>query len=337
MVYCFQLLPHANIRYQESLDQLGRAELRCLLHALGFDDVPVHTEQIGGAAFLTFDVPTLAPAQLQLLSRHSALLMLCSREGELLRPLPVARPDYLPRDLAEVLKYKGKTSAVFTTMMIDLALCASDYCHQAAPVTVLDPICGRGTSCFCALQRGMNAIGMDIDRRDLKECADYFSRYLQYHKLKHRLDQSARTVRKTSVPEALYTLADTKEHFQQKDTRTLRLLQGDTGLIGELLRKAPVEILVADLPYGVQHAPQAGQRPESFLGMLSRILPAWKAALKKGGAMAVSFNALTLPRKKLVTLMEEAGLHVLTDAPYNNFEHFVEQAVTRDVVIARRD
>lgn len=337
MTYCFQLLPHANIRYQESLDQLGAAELRCLLDTLGFHDVPLHRETLGGAAFLTFDVPELDEAQLRLLTRHSALLMLCSREDGLLRPLDVVRPDYLPRDLAEVLKYKGKTSAVFTTMMIDLALCASDYHHQEAPVTVLDPICGRGTTCFCALQRGMNAIGLDIDRRDLKECADYFSRYLQYHKLKHKLDQSARTVRKTSVPEALYTLADSKEHFQQKDTRTLRLLQGDTGLTGELLRKFPVEVLVADLPYGVQHAPQDGRQPESFHGMLKRVLPSWKAALKPGGAMAISFNALTLPRKKLVELMEGAGLHVLSHGPYASFEHFVEQAVTRDVVVARRD
>lgn len=337
MTYCFQLLPHANIRYQESLDQLGAAELRCLLDTLGFHDVPLHRETLGGAAFLTFDVPELDEAQLRLLTRHSALLMLCSREDGLLRPLDVVRPDYLPRDLAEVLKYKGKTSAVFTTMMIDLALCASDYHHQEAPVTVLDPICGRGTTCFCALQRGMNAIGMDVDRRDLKECADYFSRYLQYHKLKHKLDQSARTVRRHSIPEALYTLADTKEHFQQKDTRTLRLLQGDTGLIGEVLRKSPAEVLVADLPYGVQHAPQDGRQPESFEGLLRRVLPAWKAALKPGGAMAVSFNTLTLPRKKLVALMEGAGLQVLTQAPYDSFEHFVEQAVTRDVVVARRN
>lgn len=337
MKYCFQLLPHANIRYQESLNQLGAAELACLLEAIGYPDVSLQHEQLGGAAFLSFEIPELTADQLRLLSRHSAMLMLCSREGDLLRPLDVLRPDYLPRDLAEVLKYKGKTSAVFTTMMIDLALCASDFFQKDGPITVLDPICGRGTTCFCALQRGMNAIGLDIDRRDLKECADYFSRYLQYHKLKHKLDQSARTVRKTSVPEALYTLADTKEHFQQKDTRTLRLLQGDTGLTGELLRKSPVDVLVADLPYGVQHAPQDGRQPESFHGMLKRVLPSWKAALKPGGAMAISFNALTLSRKKLVELMEGAGLHVLSHAPYTSFEHFVEQAVTRDVVVARRD
>jgi len=35
MRYCYQLLPHANIRYQEALGVLGAAELSCMLQALG--------------------------------------------------------------------------------------------------------------------------------------------------------------------------------------------------------------------------------------------------------------------------------------------------------------
>ena len=34
-------------------------------------------------------------------------------------------------------------------------------------------------------------------------------------------------------------------------------------------------------------------------------------------------------------MMEEAGFIVLEDAPYGKLEHFVEQAVTRDVIIAK--
>ena len=338
MVYLFQLLPHANIRYQASQDHLGTSELACLLHALGLSGAEVSPVRVGGAAFLSFTAPELTPAQLAHLARHSAMLLMCVREeSNLLRPLEVPRPGYLPRDLAEVLKYKGKTSAVFTAMMINLALSASDFFLQESHVTVLDPLCGRGTTCFCALQQGMNAVGLDLDRRDLKEAADYFSRYLQYHKLKHGLQQSSRTVRKSAVPEAVYTMADTREHYQQGDVRTLRLLQGDTGLTGELMRKTPAHILVADLPYGIQHAPQDGRKPESFTAMLRRVLPAWRDALKPGGAAAVSFNTLTLPRKTLMELMEGAGFRVLTDAPYADFEHFVEQAVIRDVVVARRE
>ena len=334
MTYCFQLLPHANIRYRAALEDLGRAELDCLLRAMGLAR-DIQVTAIGGCAFLTFDGEALTERQLELLFRHSAGWLLCEREGDLLRPIERPETDYLPADLAEVLKYKGKTSAVFTRMMINCALASSDYFTLDAP-TVLDPVCGKGTTCFTALQGGMNAVGLDCDRRDLKETADYFSRYLQFHRLKHKLDQGSRTVKKASVPEAVYTVADTKEHYQAGDARTLTLYLGDTGLTGELMRKHPAHVLVADLPYGVQHAPQAGHRTETLPQLLGRALPAWKQALLPGGAMALSFNTLTLPRKKLIASVQEAGFLPIYDENDRRFEHFVEQAVTRDVVLARR-
>ena len=333
--YCFQLYPHANIRYRESLQALGRAELACLLDACGVE-ADVHVQKIGGCTFLTFETDALTNQQWAVLCRHSATLMICRKEDGALIPLEKPEPMYLPEDLAELLKYKGKTSAMFTRMMINCALCASDFLAVKAPV-VLDPMCGRGTTCFTALQSGMNAVGLDCDRRDLKETADYFSRYLQFHKLKHGLKQGSRTVKGTSVPEAIYTLADTKEHYQAGDTRSLTLLLGDTGLTGELLRKTPAHILVADLPYGVQHAPQEGRRAEAFPQLMRRALKSWYSALKPGGALAFSFNIYTLRRKEVEQVLTEAGLHVLSEGPYADFSHWVEQAVERDVVVARKE
>ena len=336
MVYLFQLTPHANIRYREAQVKLGQAELACILLRLG-----IHAEitpvQVGGVSFLRFEANELTQEQLSALSRHSAALLIAEQQGDLLRPLEKVSHDYLTEDLAEVLKYKGKTSAVFTRMMINCAWAASDFFGKDEPMTVLDPMCGRGTTCFVALQQGMNAVGVDIDNRDLKECADYFERYLQYHRLKHKLDQSSRTVRKHAVPAAVYTIADTRDHFKEGDTRTLSLFLGDTGLTGELCRKAPAHLLVADLPYGVQHAPQDGKRTESFMQVMKRALPQWKDAVRKGGAIALSFNTLTLKKADLVQLLADAGFSPITDAPYDDFQHFVEQAVHRDFVVARRD
>ena len=334
MTYCFQLLSHANIRYRAALESLGCAELDCLLRAMGLTR-DIRVETIGGCAFLAFDGAPLSPEQIALLFRHSAGWLLCEKEGELLRPIEPPPRDYLPADLAELLKYKGKTSAVFTRMLINCALAVSDFFPLEAP-TVLDPLCGRGTTCFTALQGGMNAVGLDCDRRDLKEAADYFSRYLQFHRLKHKLVQGSRTLKKTNVPEAVYTVADTREHYQADDTRTLTLYLGDTGLTAELMRKQPAHVLVADLPYGVQHAPQAGSRTETLPQLLGRALPVWRQALLPGGAMALSFNTMTLPRKKLLSLVTDAGFTPLFDESDRRFEHYVEQAVNRDVVLARR-
>ena len=183
----------------------------------------------------------------------------------------------------------------------------------------------------------MNAVCLDIDRKDLKEAADYFSNYLQFHRLKHRLAQSSRTLQKTAVPIAEYTFSDTKEHFAADDVRTLMLAEGDSGLIADLLKKRPADLLVCDLPYGVQHAPQNGKKAESFSKLLERILPAWRRALKRGGAAAISFNTLTLRKDTLLTLLQNAGFTPLTEPPYDDFSHFVEQAVHRDFIVARNE
>ncbi len=335
MEYLFQLTPHANIRYREAQTMLGSAELCCLLQGAGIS-APVDHITLGGCTFLRFEAPELTDAQLAAISRHSAALMICRREGDLLRPLEKACTDYLTQDIAEVLKYKGKTSAVFTRMMMNCACAASDFFQLDTPLTVLDPMCGKGTTCFVALQQGMNAVGVDIDNRDLRECAAYFEKHLQFHRLKHSLSQGSRTVRRHAVPEAVYTFADSKEHFKSGENRTFSLFLCDTGLTGELMKKAPAHLLVADLPYGVQHAPQQGKRTESFAQLMKRVLPQWHAALRKGGALALSFNTLTLKKADLIQWLAEAGFEPLTDAPCDNFEHFVETAVTRDFVVARR-
>lgn len=335
MYFCFQLTPHANIRYREAQLKLGQAELACLLRGLGLH-CAVSSAVIGGVTFLTFEAEALSPAQLSVLSRHSAALMICEKHDRMLLPLEKVSHDYFTEDLPEVLKYKGKTSAVFTRMMLNCAHAASDFFDAEQPLTVLDPMCGKGTTCFVALQQGMNAAGVDIDRRDLKEAADYFERHLQFHRLKHKLDQGSRTVRKHAVPEAVYTIADTKEHFKAGDTRTLALYLGDTGLTGELMKKTPAHLIVSDLPYGVQHAPQEGRRTETFQQVMKRALPSWHAALRPGGAIALSFNTLTLKKDTLAQLLTEAGFEPLLEAPYDDFQHFVETAVTRDFIVARR-
>lgn len=334
MRFVMQLTPHPNIRYRDAQCKLGQAELACLLRALSLPEA-VEPLSLGGATFLSFQADALTDAQLALLSTHSTSMMLCELLPEqLLRPLTLPQTDYLPADVAEILKYKGKTSATFTRMMLNCARAASQFALSDRPLTVLDPMCGKCTSGFVALQSGMNAVCLDVDRKDLKEAADFFSNYLQFHKLKHRLNQSSRTVQKTAVPVAEYLFADTKEHFAAGNTRTLTMMQGDSSLAGDLLKKQPADLLVCDLPYGVQHAPQAGSKADSFPRLMGRVLPAWYQALRKGGAIAVSFNTLTLRKETLISLMADAGFTPLTEAPYHDFAHFVEQAVNRDFVVA---
>ena len=334
MAYSFALVKHANIRYRESVSRLSQYELRSLLHSLSID-CNVTREEAGGAEFLTFDCRPLSDPEISFLSRHSCIGFMAEKTSDgLLRPLHPDTVSYLPEDLPEVLKYKGKTAVPFTMMMLNVALAQTPYANASGPLTVLDPLCGKGTTCFCALQRGMNAVGLDIDRKAVREAADYFSRYLKFHQLKHSIQHRSETIGNTSVPVTVFDFSDTREHYQSRDTHFLLLACGDTGLSPALVRRNPVHLVIADLPYGIQHAPQAGSKPESFVKLLSRALPVWRELLIPGGALAVSFNTLTLPASTAAGLIRQSGFTLCEGDLFSHFRHEVEQAVVRDVLFA---
>ncbi len=331
MVYTLGLAKFVNSRYRDSANRLSRCELLSMLRALSLD-CDVFSESLGGADFLTFECRPLSRTELAWLSSHSSVFFIGEKENGLIRPLEISGMNYLDEDLPEILKYKGKTSASFTRMMINIALSLSPYAFSDMPLTLLDPVCGKGTACFCALQAGMNAIGLDLDRKALHEAAEFFSRYLKMHMLKHSTRSWSETAGRFSLPVREFSFADTREHYQQNNTRFLRLAEGDTALVPALCRHLPVHLLIADLPYGVQHAPQFGKKPESFSSMLSRALPAWKQALLPEGIAAVSFNTLTLPVRQVVDIARASGFTPVEGSIFADLRHEVEQAVVRDIV-----
>mgnify|MGYP002517103683 CR=1 FL=1 len=58
--------------------------------------------------------------------------------------------------------------------------------------------------------------------------------------------------------------------------------------------------------------------------------------MKKGGTVAVSFNAQTLKRETVLSLLEQAGFEAKRGGAHEGFSHWVEQADTRDIAIRRR-
>lgn len=326
MFYAYQLKPHPNPRYQQSMFDLGKKELACMLLSCGIDS-PIEERVLGGTPFLCFSCDQQPPAIASFLAAHSGLYLAAELQGDLLRPLMLPRPDYLPADMPDVLKYKGKTNTAFTHMMINLALAAGQMYKAPAPC-ILDPICGHGTTLFCALTRGMDAIGIESDRKSVQEGSAYALKWLQTNRIKHQCDRTGRTIPGgKNAPETRITT-------QLENKRSLSFLLADTRNAAHLMRKKPAHALVADLPYGVQHAPTENGKMSSLENLLADALPAWRASLLPGAAAVLSFNTYTLKRKTLQQLMEDAGFTVLTEPPYDDFEHWVEQAVNRDVIVA---
>jgi len=168
MVYTFGLAKTVNIRYREDVNRLSRCELTAMLHALSVD-CEVMVESIGGADFLTFESRPLSDCELGRLRVHSSVVFMAEKEADgRLRPIGAGPGMYLEEDLPEILKYKGKTSASFTRLMINIAWSLSPFFSASEPLNFLDPLCGKGTSCFCALQAGMNAAGIDTDQKAVR-------------------------------------------------------------------------------------------------------------------------------------------------------------------------
>ncbi len=334
MRYGILLWPHANQRYQASAEQLSQSELNLLLNRCGMD-IQSEVAQIAGTRWLTFETDDLSKRAIRVLSDHSLLYMLAELlPGGAFKPVCGRRAALLGSDLAGVLKYKGKTNELFTELLINAALYTSDFADaDSRDIHLLDPMCGRGTTLFQGANRGFHVTGIDIDKKDIAESYNYFKRYLEYHKKKH----SQRSQSLTRAGKQL-TVLKSIEYFAGKSTangaQTFRLACADGAWAADICKQNSVHLLVADLPYGVQHAPGAkGGRMATFEKALLQALPAWRRVLKVGGCVALAFNIYTIKRDWLVQALENAGLCV---QPTDGFEHWVEQAVHRDIVVAKK-
>ena len=332
MKCAFLLYPHQNVRYRQSLLTIAAAELSMTLAALGRGG-EVRPVEMGGAAFLTFDCDHLTQRDVRMLSELASVYVMFTMEDAQMVPMESAHPNYIGEDLPALLKYKGKTNEMFTDAMITMALASSAFMPvHDSQLIVCDPMAGRGTTMMLALRRGYHGVGIEIGKADVKECCDYMTRYLEYHRIKHKRSETSLTVRgKCGGRETKFVLSDTAEHFKDGDTRTLRMICGDTRDAAALLKPQSVHLMVTDIPYGVQKG-TAG-RQDSIGGTLAAALPGWQEALKPGGALAMSFNTYVTRRADLVRLCERAGLEIIDTPP---LEHWVEQAVNRDVILARK-
>lgn len=334
MKYTILLWPHANVRYRNETQKLAEAELAIMLGRVAPGVEFASAECMGMPALeLNSDEP-LSEACFAALQGHSLLYGLFERRGDgALMPVCGREKPYLGEDLPGILKYKGKTNEMFTQLLVNAALYSADFRSAQGQIRLLDPMCGRATTLFVGANRGWNCTGADLDKNDLKEAEQFFKRYLEYHRYKHAIERSSLTVQGRKPANSVqFTFADSPEHFKQKQTASVKLVNADATATRETFGAKAFHMIVCDLPYGVQHASHGG----SLEQLLAKVLPGWREALVPGGTIAVSFNSQTLKTATVHACMEQAGLEPLTEGPYQQFSHWVEQAVTRDIAVCRR-
>ena len=342
MRYRLLLWPHANARYQQETRKLAQAELELML-ARHVPGARCAVDEGADMPCLTIDAPgPLDAGTVEAVRCHSLLYGLFeARDDGSLVPVAGRAATRLGPDLPAILKYKGKTNELFLEMLINAALYAGDYWDADGPLELLDPMCGRATAPFIALNRGWNAVGADVDRADLKEAERFFRRYLEYHRFKHTLTRESRTLEKgRAAPLCRFEYAPDARAFRKGEARTLSLVNLDATLAAEALGKDAFHIIACDLPYGVRHDAQlsrgADRRGNWLETLLAKALPDWRAALKPGGTVAVSFNAQNFSLVRVRDLMARNGFEVMQGGAYDEFAHWVEQAITRDIAVCRK-
>jgi SAM-dependent methyltransferase len=340
--YAFLLLPSFNRVYAESSAALARAELAVFNEsALGGRISAVGSSEIGGVPYITFHCGDFSDHDADLLANLSSLYALFRVEGDVLRPLRLRRLDRFDDDLITIPKYPGKTNEQFTKLLLNVTLMSSRFASGmlTRQFSVLDPLCGRGTTLNQAMMYGFDAYGADIDRRDIEAYAVFIQRWLKDKRLKHQAGFApVRRNRQVVAHRLRASFAATKEQYKAGDVQRIDVVHAETARVMEFFRPESVDLVVADAPYGVQHASHtAGKgRVRSPLDLVAESAPVWAKILRPGGALGISWNTFVARRPDAARALACAGLQVMDDGPYLNFGHRVDQAIARDILVARK-
>jgi hypothetical protein len=341
--YGLLLRPAANRVYAAGAVPLATAELHAFLdrdpEAVGAE---VGNRDIAGTPYLTISGPSLSPASVASLSNLSAAYALFElMDGDLLRPVPLTPLDRYDEDLLTILKYSGKTNEQFTKLLLNVTALASSLTRDGLdrPLRVLDPMCGRGTTLNQSLMYGWHASGVDLDRKDVDAYAAFLKTWLERKRLKHRLSIGpVRRDRKLIGRRLDVETAATRELWDAVATQQVTVVTADTTTVADNFRRESFDLLVVDLPYGVQHGSRSADRglARNPLELLDAALPGWCQVLRPGGAIGMSWNTQVAKRADVVSSLRSQGLDVLDSRPYDGFAHRVDQAIVRDLVVARR-
>jgi hypothetical protein len=342
MRYAMLILPSANRVYAESSVELTAAELAIFAAAVLDDGVgDIATEDIAGVSYVTFDSAPLDERSTRFLANLSSIYALFAVEdGGLLRPVPLRRLDRFDDDLVTIPKYAGKTNEQFTKLLLNATLMGSAFADRMLErrFSVLDPLAGRGTTLNQAMMYGYDAYGVDRDQKDFEAYGAFIQRWLKEKRIKHKAEHGpVRRNRQVVGRRLQITLAARKDDYKAADTQRIDMVNADTTRTLEFWKSGSVDLVVADAPYGVQHGSRTAKGLDRGpLELLRAAAPAWAGALRPGGALGLSWNTFVADRADAAAVLADAGLEVLDTPAHRRLAHRVDQAIRRDVLIARK-
>ncbi len=274
--------------------------------------------QLGGMDFLEIEWPE--EANTHALARLSFVQGIFQNEDGALR-VADCDPDWaLPLEMIFGAKFKGKTNERLTQLLMNIGLAVSGKVPEMC--TLLDPMAGRGTTLLWAMAYGMRSYGLDLDPAATPDLQRNATKWAKLLRLKHKVETGF-AAKKNKKGQGAF--------FEMKATSTsLRLTQGDAVNVGNIYRNAKFDLIVSDLPYGVQHMSGPSRSP---LEKLTKMASDYHRILAKDGVVVLAFNRNNPKRKAL----EDAFLGEGWTVQNSQFVHRMSESIMRDVLIATRN
>ena len=322
-----QIAPQRSTQYADLATALAPHEL--MLSPMGRIIKSIDVLELGGQTYCRCELAD-EPDQPQLhelgmLATTSAFFWyhetLGDFTGPFLNPIESGFDPYFPPDLVTTRRYKGKTNELFTHFLCNLAKFSSDFADTPwDTLRVFDPLSGGGTTLFTALMLGADVAGVEKSTKDVQSTASFIKQYAKVQKIVCKVKEERL---KKLGKRWWFSLGDAPKQCV--------LTAGDTAKSAQLIAgfKKP-HLIVADLPYGIQHRGH-------LVELLTEALPVWTSLLTSGGAMALAWESTRFARDEMISLVESTGLlTVLNELPYNQMVHRVDRVIKqRDILVAR--
>lgn len=342
--YLVLLAPSSNRVYAGDAPGIAAAELAVLAAAVRLDvTADPQRVTVAGVPYLGVEVAAAdAERAAALVARLSSAHALFEVQGELLRPLPLPPSTCLDDDLLTIPKYPGRTNEQLTRTLLTITLASTAWPEAAVlghrSFRVLDPLAGRGTTLSWALALGHDAMGVEVERREVEAYDAFLRTWLRRKRVRHTI--AFKPLRRNGVRTADVLEAELREVGRPSSSEatqplSLTLYAADTLATADLLGKRKVDAIVTDAPYGVVHGSRSsGGRDRSPADLLADAIPVWASVLRAGGAMGIAWNTHGLRREELARCCEGAGLQVRDDPAYLRFAHRVDAGIHRDLLVA---
>ncbi len=329
--YAFLILPSLNRVYYESSKELAIAELRILSKHFSNKIELIKLSEIAGLPYVTFHSSGLLDSDIAIISNHSTLYALYEmKENNLLKPILLDKRDVFDDDLISIQKYMGKTNEYFTKFLLNVTISSSEF-YDLKKLKILDPMCGRGTTMLQALMYGHDSAGIEIHKNLFTSFEAFIKSYMKAKRLKHKFQLFKKK------NQLLMEAAASKQDYKEKKLLRLSITNADTIECEKIFPKNNFHCIVVDLPYGVQHGTTLNSSlKRSPLALLKQVAPGWIRSLKSGGCLGISWNTNTCPREVMIKTLEETGVEIFDSNDYQSFSHRVDQAVMRDIIIAKK-